>query len=247
MRRKKDPSPERRDRFYLFLRLPTEVRINIYKYVVIADHPIAIRPRQPKDCGSSITRSGRPMRPGVDEIERNTREISHLAVAFTCRQIYAEAAPIYYAKNQFTFFRAPDVGNFAETIGHGNQQLISVIDMRARVFGRKPLTFSQLPFPALKHLHVEANDHHFRCTRWTKSDFMTSLTKYLRETQIIEEVHLRSCCDIRSRTAPCSFEKFLEDWNSLLQTAGVPTNIPMRTIRCERHGRVRTFASSGIV
>ncbi len=85
-----------------FVRLPPELRIEIYKlafinpcdrYVKWIGRPLGRMP--PK----SRLRSGRRIRPFSEDVRENKRALGGtpaLAVAFACRQVYLEAAPIYY-------------------------------------------------------------------------------------------------------------------------------------------------------
>ena len=81
--------------------LPPEIRIRIWRYTVILDRPVELKHR--KSIMSKTTflpsrlRSGRLIHQNDDELRNPTV----LAVAFTCRELYLEVAPVYYSGNAF--------------------------------------------------------------------------------------------------------------------------------------------------
>lgn len=110
-----------------FLRLPLELRIEIYKLVVAEanihlgdsiDAPIRRIPRM------SSTRSGRVFQ-SEEELLRDRKMglggTSRLAIAFSCRQIYLEAAEIYYGSRLLHFRSTKWMELFIETIGSRNK------------------------------------------------------------------------------------------------------------------------------
>ena len=119
---------------------------------------------------------------------------SRLAIAFTSREIYTEAASIYYGKNWFRLigenYSALKV--FAKCIGHKNRQLISVLNLvsvwcKAKV----PLhvfPYRKLPFPCLKRLEIVVGQDRFMCKG--NADFLRVLAKFLRTSKTLKEVDL---------------------------------------------------------
>ena len=88
-----------------FMCIPPELRVRIYDLVLVFEEPIEITGKHRREWLSMeerTTRSGRNVRPKEDKNEKR-RCIGHtaLSIALTCRQIYLEAAPRYYAFNTF--------------------------------------------------------------------------------------------------------------------------------------------------
>jgi hypothetical protein len=112
----------------------------IYEYVILSDEEVIVykggSPAKPtyhigkpipyKTCGKS--RSGAFLRPAQDE--RNLWDSTPtLAIAFTCRQMYLEAAPIWYANVRFAITLPEDIVSFLQSIGPRNRDAIQHISV----------------------------------------------------------------------------------------------------------------------
>lgn len=135
MRKTDPPRPLARDSnnsfdrtFHRFLQLPLELRIKIYRLAFIGfrDHhkgyevgrPVGRMPRR------SRLRSGKSIRPFSEDVRENQRALEGtpiLAIAFTCRQVYLEAAPIYYGGIIWHFRSRQWLRRFWETLGPKNK------------------------------------------------------------------------------------------------------------------------------
>ena len=88
------------------LKLPPEIRNRIWRYTLIKDGEVEIRPYKRqclmKRMARSRLRSGKELQwHGRDDEQRfNT---TSLALTFASRQLYQEATFIYYSKNTFAF------------------------------------------------------------------------------------------------------------------------------------------------
>lgn len=105
---------------------PAEIRLEIYHHIVadtctdsgyLIDEPCSRLPL----C--SLTRSGKGIRPEEEKRDwKNALEgTSRLAIAFTCRQLYLEAAEVYYGSLIIHFRRSKWMEVFIDTIGRGNK------------------------------------------------------------------------------------------------------------------------------
>jgi len=106
------------------LSLPSEIRIQIWTYVVVSNKVIKVRnhDRAEKTLQPSRLRSGKELEGHrVDDLRRVS---SQFALASTCRQLYLEVAPIYYSKNNFRLERSGSFKDFAAAIGPQNSQRI---------------------------------------------------------------------------------------------------------------------------
>jgi hypothetical protein len=89
-----------------FLNLPLEIRMQIYGYVLHSENPILLLSRRGNDSFRKASHStietlkvlsNEPFH--IEEADECARQIDLFRV---CRQIYAEARPIFFAKNTFT-------------------------------------------------------------------------------------------------------------------------------------------------
>lgn len=103
---------------------PIEVRQKIWKFVLVFDEPILIKPHGRILSAPSRLRSGRQVKLDVAEQEEQHLS-SQFALASTCRQVYLEVAPIYYGMN--TFAASKFLGPFFDAIGHENVGAITSI------------------------------------------------------------------------------------------------------------------------
>ena len=119
------------------LKLPSEIRNRIWRYTLVKDGEVEIRPYK-RPCLTtkmkrSRLRSGRELLwHGIDD-ERRFNKTS-LALTFVSRQLYLEANFIYYSKNTFAFdnswypYHIHDVfGKFAGAIGPQNARCITAV------------------------------------------------------------------------------------------------------------------------
>ena len=114
--------------FHGCLQLPAELRLEIYRLAFIGDRnhhegyqigrPVGRMP--PK----SRLRNGKSIRPFSEDVRENQRGLEGtpiLALAFTCRQVYFEAAPIYYGGIIWHFHSTYWLKLFVETMGPKNK------------------------------------------------------------------------------------------------------------------------------
>ncbi|KAF6221495.1 hypothetical protein HO133_002351 [Letharia lupina] len=118
------------------LSLPPEIRNHIWRYAVVKDENVTVRPhgRQESIQGlvPSCLRSGRELQRHREDDERRTNS-TPLALAFTSRQLYLEVTPIYYSENSFYFPNSwycisaeSTLENFTAAIGPQNASNITV-------------------------------------------------------------------------------------------------------------------------
>ena len=92
------------------LRLPPEIRNRIWRYVLIKDEDIVVcvhgrRQRLLQALVPSRLRFGKEIQGHKEDDERRINS-TQLALALTSRQLYLEAALIYYSENTFHFLSA---------------------------------------------------------------------------------------------------------------------------------------------
>ena len=140
------------------LRLPAEIRNQIWRYVVVKDGEVVYRDHKRQDqTPESRLRSGNLIKSHQEDDER--RRSSQLAIASTCRQIYLEVTPIYYGENVFHpgDFQDPmlhlrALKAFKQAIGPKNASTITEICVyESWVFLEGHLS----RLPGLKRLHVK--------------------------------------------------------------------------------------------
>ena len=154
------------------LKLPPEIRHGIWYFTVVTDRPIAVKYHERQALAAQIRpstlRSGKRMEAHHnDDVKRMN---SFLAVAFTCRQIYQEVAPIYYSKNNF-FFKHPCeyarrydwTSDFVGSIGEHNARSITSMTIDLDMS-----TFELGLFQGLKYLDV-VSDRPCRLNKLHKS------------------------------------------------------------------------------
>ena len=83
------------------LDLPPEIRITIWKYIVLRIQPIEVEHRT--RIISNTTPQPSKLRSGrlIHQEDEELRKPTILALAFTCQQLYNEVAPVYYSGNVF--------------------------------------------------------------------------------------------------------------------------------------------------
>ncbi len=109
-----------------FLSFPAEIRLEIYHLIVAdtcTDSGFLIDEPCNRFPPPSLTRSGKGIRPeeGKRDWPNAMEGTSRLAIAFTCRQLYLEAAEIYYGSLIIHFRRTKWMEVFVDTIGRGNK------------------------------------------------------------------------------------------------------------------------------
>ncbi|KAI4280090.1 MAG: hypothetical protein L6R38_004727 [Xanthoria sp. 2 TBL-2021] len=122
------------------LALPPEVRISILSYVLVSPTPIRVGNHKRPMPRRSKLRSDKEIR-SIQHAADEKRLRSQYAVAWTCRQIYREAAPIYYSQNTFSFTisRWGFVRrNWLKNIGEKNYCLIRSLDLQTKFEARWP-------------------------------------------------------------------------------------------------------------
>ena len=126
--------------------LPVEVRQKIWKMVMVFDKPIPVEPHNRYSSAPSNPRTSKKVKLHVIEQESHSFGFQ-FALPSTCRQIYLEAAPIYYGMNTFTSsMDSMDFVDFLNAIRAENANTIT------------SLTWSPLPgaLTALRHVrHVQ--------------------------------------------------------------------------------------------
>lgn len=132
------------------LRLPAEIRIHIWRYVVVDDVMILVRnyARKGRLQDWFATDQAVEVQREIDEQRRN----SWLAVAFTCRQLYLEVTPVYYGENIFRPYGNDyeTLKEFAAAIGRRNTSTISEIGLYETCL---PIDRYLAKLPGLKRLH----------------------------------------------------------------------------------------------
>ena len=119
------------------LELPSEIRRCIWTYVVVKDGHLIFRDYTEmllEHVNATISKLGEFTEPRLKDAEPR----SLLAVAFTCRQIYLEVAPIYYGQNNFCLSYYYDFVSscyepcqrFTEAIGPENANTITDLSFR---------------------------------------------------------------------------------------------------------------------
>ena len=102
--------------------LPVELRVLIYKEILIPHNywsPRYFVVRGPDSTKAlSVTRSGRHIR--RQEKVGYKHDTPPLAIAFTCRAVYLEASPIWYAAWTFKFLENGQMNPFIDAIGSSN-------------------------------------------------------------------------------------------------------------------------------
>ncbi|CAD6576547.1 MAG: hypothetical protein ASARMPREDX12_005274 [Alectoria sarmentosa] len=149
------------------LRLPPEIRNHIWRYVVVKDREVTFRRRirQPLLLEKWL-RSGKPRR-SQQKLQQEVEErwlSSQLAVAFTCRQLYLEVAPIYYGENTFQPHPGDEwdilkyrriIEHFTDAIGSRNASTIPELHLS---HGWDLVHIHNLSLlPGLKRLYLEKN------------------------------------------------------------------------------------------
>ncbi|KAK3168605.1 hypothetical protein OEA41_005053 [Lepraria neglecta] len=88
----------------LLLKLPAELRNQIYHLSVVHDQIITINHHQ---LLHHLLRRGNTASSHRSRSDEYEKTVSNLALTFTCRQIHAEVAPFYYFENVFSFNWTP--------------------------------------------------------------------------------------------------------------------------------------------
>ncbi|MCJ1454034.1 hypothetical protein MMC28_004384 [Mycoblastus sanguinarius] len=137
------------------LKLPAELRIRIWTLTVVSDKPIIVKEHHRGFIPPSLLRSGTQLHLQDDQ----RRMFSRLAVAFTCRQIYLEVAPIYYSMNIFSIITSNArilnsfvLQNFRRAIGPRNTEAITALRLNLE---HCPPSAYLGGFPGLKTVHME--------------------------------------------------------------------------------------------
>ena len=114
--------------FHRFIHLPSELRIKIYKFAFIGDRDHDKGYQIARQIGrlkpKSRLRSEKSIRPFSEDVREDQKVLQGtpiLAVAFTCREVYLEAAPIYYGSIIWHFHSRRWLAQFLETLGRKNK------------------------------------------------------------------------------------------------------------------------------
>ena len=108
------------------LKLPLEIRLRIWKLVLVFEEPIFVKHHARQiQHEPSFLRSGKQVK--LDILSQEQRKLSsQFALPSTCRQVYLEAAPVYYGLNTFELSPSSLVA-FAESISAANIKSINSI------------------------------------------------------------------------------------------------------------------------
>ena len=144
------------------LNFPPEIRVHIWRYTVVKDEDVMVRPRARQEFMKKMVpsrlRSGKELQWHQEDDERRMNS-TPLALAHTSRQLYLEAALIYYSENMFNFGdkESSSLTEFVAAIGPQNASSITAArfnTMDASFFqyidvlpGLKQLAFSTAFFP----------------------------------------------------------------------------------------------------
>ena len=173
------------------LRLPPEIRNRIWRYSLVKDEGVVIHPygRQymMKKIVPSRLRSGKELQSHRDDDKRWINS-SSIALVFTSRQLYLEAALIYYSENTFTFenewhpFQVHEMLQaFVAAIGPQNASSIT-----AAFFATTNASFIQYLFllPGLKQLTYSAGPKPYTPlheTPYYKKIWLPQISSYTRD------------------------------------------------------------------
>ena len=155
------------------LKLPSEIRNRIWRYILIKDGEVEVRPYKPpcqmKSMARSRLRSGKELQWHRMDDERRFNTTS-LALTFASRQLHQEATFIYYSKNTFAFdgswypYEVHDVfRNFAAAIGPQNASCITAVHFYTTdptfsrylsvLTGLKQITYTAALLPYMSDAH----------------------------------------------------------------------------------------------
>ena len=144
------------------LNLPPEIRNRIWRYVVVRGGYVKIRPDEYEEHQELIKmltpsrlRSGRELQHHHEDDQRRYKPMP-LALALASRQLYIEAALIYYSKNTFDFAvdgLVATLQKFAAAIGTQNASSITT----ARFETPSPSLFQYLSvLPGLQKISISS-------------------------------------------------------------------------------------------
>ena len=108
-----------------FLDLPAEIRVDLYKLLVVSSLTMSFfLPYDPQRGQSCSCRGDLPLVPlrrtgGVHDV--------HLQILRTCRQVHAEATSMLYGDNRFSFPCPKDLERFSRDIGSVNAASLRTI------------------------------------------------------------------------------------------------------------------------
>ncbi|KAL8821788.1 MAG: hypothetical protein Q9191_007242, partial [Dirinaria sp. TL-2023a] len=108
------------------LKLPLEIRIRIWELIMSFKEPVIVEHHSRQVQQEPIhLRSGKRVK--LDIPSQEQRKLgAPFALAATCRQIYLEAAPVYYGLNTFEL-TPQNLVAFTESIGAANTEYITSI------------------------------------------------------------------------------------------------------------------------
>lgn len=112
----------------LLEKLPSELRNSIYDLVVVKTEPVLIR----------ATKSARRKRLRFFAISKKSYNAPLPALSRTCRQIYSETLPIFFASNSFMFVPACTAGPWPFDFGNFGPYLQSLHTFDVQVFDEIP-------------------------------------------------------------------------------------------------------------
>jgi len=170
---KKRKKPSNQLQSLLFLRLPLEIRTEIYKLAFFSTGAVHIRlalsqsPHGVPDRFESILALGCNAQPeglpGFNAITTQTHtglliRKAHLSIALlqTCRLIYTEALPVLYGQTQFVFEGIRDMVAFSNSVPRSHMHKISSIRLEHIVHTRPRYAYRILPNLPL-HRPLERN------------------------------------------------------------------------------------------
>ena len=140
------------------LKLPPEIHNRIWRYSLVKDGDVIILPHGRQGFISKIIpsclRSGKELQRHQQDDKRRINSTS-LALAFVCRQLYLEAALIYYSENTFRFLSDPVssmLEEFTAAIGPRNASIVTA----ARFYARDSCFSNLSLLPGLKQLRYSA-------------------------------------------------------------------------------------------
>ncbi|KAI1417214.1 hypothetical protein F5Y13DRAFT_202736 [Hypoxylon sp. FL1857] len=136
------PLTKMNERSSLFLKLPAEIRLMIYRYAVREDRPLV--PRQLVRHSNKFTwgpcRTRRVHYPGYGWINLPVERLTAVCLSRTCRLIYADLEYYcpFYQVNRFAFFRFCDLNTYLAAITPRRRQNIWSITL--------PMDWRHYPF-----------------------------------------------------------------------------------------------------
>ncbi|KAE8351391.1 hypothetical protein BDV28DRAFT_158797 [Aspergillus coremiiformis] len=147
---KKSNSPEGPIKSFPFLRLPAEIRWQIYEYL-FEPHRVEILRSKEKNVDPSkparyrlFHRQQKPRNPTTQTMHYNGHHIRHtpllFGLVFTCRTIYCETILLLYSRTQFIFNSTNSIMRFLRTTSTDAQTAVRHVELNHIMYNEPRLT-----------------------------------------------------------------------------------------------------------